>query len=125
MNSHQLARWLMREVHGVAIPRKPPRKALGGPARAWRYRRWVRSLPCAACGQEPAGEAAHTGSDGGLRQKSSDYSCIPLCTGCHRFSPDAYHQVGRQEFERRHSLDIDELVRTLNAEWFQARRAAC
>jgi hypothetical protein len=68
MNSRQLNRWLMQEVHGetVGLERKPPRRAtssLGNkPARNWKYRAWIRSLPCASCGIEPAGEAAHTGS---------------------------------------------------------------
>ena len=104
--------------------RKAPRRALGGPTRSWRYRQWIRSLPCAACGLEPAGEAAHTGSDGGLRQKSSDFSAIPLCPDCHRFGPGAYHAIGRRQFERRRSIDIDALVRRLNDLWRQGRKAA-
>lgn len=92
VNNHHLKRWLMREVHGVEIPRKPPKKAThstGKPPRNARYRAWIRSLPCASCGIEPAGEAAHTGSDGGMSQKSSDYSCVPLCSQCHTQSADA------------------------------------
>ena len=124
MNTFQLGRWLMREVHGVIIPRKPARRALGGPARCWRYRQWIRSLPCAACGLEPGGEAAHTGSDGGMRQKASDYSCIPLCADCHRFGAGAYHAIGRRQFERRRSIDIDGLVRRLNDLWRTGRGKA-
>jgi hypothetical protein len=120
-NRHQLARWLMREIHGVEISRKPVRKEHRGPARNWKYRAWVRSLPCAVCGLEPCGEAAHTGHDGGLSTKASDYSCIPLCPDCHRFGPHAYHVVGRQAFVGRHSIDIDALVRRLNSQWFRER----
>jgi hypothetical protein len=124
--THQLTRWLMKEVHGIEIPRKPARRERAGPARNWRYRLWIRSLPCAVCGLEPCGEAAHTGDDGGLRQKSSDYSCIPLCPSCHTTGPAAYHVLGYLEFECRHSIDIDELVRRLNGLWFRekARRQA-
>ena len=125
MNAYQLGRWLMREIHGVDIPRKPPRRTLGGPARASRYRMWIRSLPCAACGLEPGGEAAHTGSDGGLGLKASDYSCIPLCADCHRFGAGAYHVIGRRQFERRRSIDIDGLVRRLNDLWWRGRKEAC
>lgn len=130
MTKHQLTRWLMREVHGIDIGRKPAKKAthLSGsrkPARDWRYRAWIRSLPCAVCSIEPAGEAAHTGRDGGMRQKASDYSCIPLCPDCHRCGPAAYHRIGRLEFQRRHELDIAALVDRLRWVWFnRGKRAA-
>ena len=121
-NDHQLRRWLMQEVHGVEIPRKPPQRASvlrgNGPARSWRYRQWIRSLPCACCGVEPAGEAAHTGSDGGMSLRSSDYSCVPLCTECHTQSELAYHRLGKQAFELRHNVSLAELVKRLNRIWF-------
>jgi hypothetical protein len=85
------------------------------PARNHKYRAWIRTLPCACCGLEPAGEAAHTGSDGGMRQKASDYSCIPLCSDCHRFAAHAYHRIGRAAFETRFNL---------NRAWFNADRIA-
>ena len=119
-NEHQLRRWLMREIHGIEIPRKPARREHRGPARSWKYRAWIRSLPCAVCGVDPSGEAAHTGSDGGLRQKTSDYGCIPLCSECHRFGAAAYHQIGRKEFAIRHGLDIEGLVRRLNRDFVTA-----
>ena len=111
----------MREIWGQdapPVPRKPPRKESRGPARSWKYRQWIRSLPCALCGQEPAGEAAHTGQDGGLSQKASDYSCVPLCTECHTQAPYAYHRIGRAEFERRHGVDLATLARRLSRCWF-------
>jgi len=118
MNNWQLRKFLMKSVHGVEIPRKPAKKAIQkGPVRNWKYRAWIRSLPCACCGVEPAGEAAHTG-DHGLNQKASDYSSIPLCTDCHTMAPHSYHRLGREEFERRHSLNILDLIRRLNRLWF-------
>lgn len=123
MTNHQLRRWLMREVHGVEIPRKPAQKsfsALGKPpARNWKYKAWVRSLPCAVCGVQPAGEAAHTGSDGGMSQKASDYSCVPLCCDCHTQGEESYHRIGRERFEAAHGLDIADLVKRLNHAWFK------
>lgn len=112
----------MKEIHGIEIPRKPPQKAsvLGAKktARSWRYLAWIRSLPCASCGQDPAGEAAHTGSDGGMSMKASDYSAVPLCPNCHSMSSDSYHVLGRDDFERRHSLDLAAIRKRLNRLWF-------
>jgi hypothetical protein len=110
--------WLAREVLGKTI-RKPPQRATTsrGPKREEKYRTWIRSLPCATCGIEPAGEAAHTGSDGGMQQKASDFSCIPLCRDCHTVGPFAYHRIGKKAFVRRHELDIASLVKRLNACW--------
>jgi hypothetical protein len=39
---------------------------------------------------------AFTGSDGGMGQKASDYSCVPLCADCHN------HRAGKGTFERQH-----------------------
>ncbi len=125
LNTHQLARYLMLQIHGVKLPRKPAKRETGrGPARSWRYRAWIRSLPCAVCGIEPAGEAAHTGTDGGIAIKSSDFSCIPLCENHHRCGSGSYHRLGRAGFEKRWGLDIAELVKRLNRLWWQGRRAA-
>lgn len=124
MNNRQLERWLMREIHGVKIPRKPPKKALsvtGKPVRDWKYRQWIRSLPCSACGLEPAGEAAHT-ETGGIATKGSDYSCVPLCTGCHTMGAGAWHRIGKAAFEARHGIEIDQLVKRLNKVWWLAKR---
>ena len=52
-----------------------------------------------------------------MKQKASDLTCIPLTRAEHV----EYHQVGRLEFERGHSLDIGELVRRLNSLWFRER----
>jgi len=121
MSNHELRRWLMKEVHGVDIPRKPPKKAsaLGTPkvARSWKYRAWIRSLPCAVCGNTPS-EAAHTASDGGMSLKASDFSCVPLCADCHTQGTYAYHRLNRQQFELHHSLDLKALVKRLNGLWF-------
>jgi hypothetical protein len=123
-SQRQLARWLRREIWGTEapVPRKPARKEHRGPARNWKYRQWIRSLPCACCGQEPAGEAAHTGQDGGMSQRSSDWSCVPLCPECHRFHADAYHRIGRAAFEEKFDIDFRELCRRLQRCWFNASR---
>lgn len=115
------SRWLYYQVHGTKPPRKSPRHLSGrGPARNWKYRSWVRSFHCASCGTVNDVEAAHTGSDGGMRQKASDYSCIPLCSDCHTQAPHSHHR-NRQECEerihRRLNMTISQLVKSLNREW--------
>ena len=42
-------------------------------------------------------EAAHSGSDGGMSMKASDYSCVPLCVACHRTGQHAYHTATANE----------------------------
>jgi hypothetical protein len=132
MNNYQLRRYLMREVHGVDIPRKPPKRAsvLGTPktARSWRYLAWIRTLPCAVCDRSERSEAAqsaterseaaHTGSDGGMKLKASDYSAVPLCSDHHTASADSYHKLGKHAFEVRHNVDFAKLVKRLNSLWF-------
>ena len=122
----QLRRWLAREILDKDIGRRPPQRELRGPVRDSRYRTWIRTLPCAACGTTWDVEAAHTGSDGGMSMKASDYSCIPLCTDCHTMRPDSYHRIhgGRAAFEKQHSIDIGRLVAHLNRIWWTTRQGA-
>jgi hypothetical protein len=111
-------------VHGVRPAERRLRRrsyAKRGPARDWKYLAWVRSLPCLVCGRAPA-EAAHTGSDGGLRQKSSDYSCVPLCREHHTMASRSYHAGSRAEFERRHGIDLAVVVENLNAEFWEGQK---
>lgn len=101
-------------VHGVRPKRRAPRRwSARKPARSWKYRAWIRSLPSAVSGQLGC-DAAHTGSDGGMGMKASDYSCIPLT----RIEHLRYHALGRDQFCALHGLDIDALVRRLNHDWF-------
>jgi hypothetical protein len=118
-SAYALRRWLAREILECEIPRKPPNRAnkSTGPARDARYRAWIRSLRCCVCGLESAGEAAHTGRVGGMRQKAPDYSCIPLCRNCQAQNAESYHRMGRAEFERRHRLDLAGIVIRLNRDW--------
>jgi hypothetical protein len=114
------SRWLYLQVHGRLPARSTPSaRRRSGPARSYKYRAWIRALPCAVCGTIRGIEAAHTGKDGGMSQVASDYSCIPLCDSCHRTGPSAYHRIGRREFEERHGLDLAGIVRRLNSAWFQ------
>ena len=83
------------------------------PPRSRTYLAWIRTLPCAVCGETRGIEASHTGPHG-IGQKSSDYSAIPLCDKHHRTASDSYHKLGPRKFSQRHSLDVTALVRLLN-----------
>lgn len=113
--NRQLA-WMFHEVHGRWPDRKKPRRRIlrMGPARNWRYRGWIRSLP--SCLSHRIGcEAAHTGSDGGMSIKATDYSCVPLTPEEHRL----YHQHGRAWMEARFRVSFKAIVRELNRHWFE------
>ena len=120
----QLEAYLAYVVLGRKLPQRerigprsgPPRK---GPARDEGYKDWVRSLACCACGVQGRSEAAHTGTDGGMSMKASDYSCVPLCADCHTRSPLAYHRIGKRAFERSSGLDFPAVVRRLQREWLR------
>lgn len=113
-------------VTGKKAPRRAPRPwSPRKPPKAWKYRAWVRTLPSAVSGRQDyingklCCEAAHTGSDGGMRMKSSGYSCVPLTIEEHR----EYHQIGRDGMEAKYGVSFKAVVRELNRAWF-IRRAA-
>jgi hypothetical protein len=99
-------------------PRRSPRRRAWnrGPARDESYKAFIRRQPCCACGRMPA-EAAHTGIDGGMGQKASDYSCVPLCFNCHTGGSRSYHRIGIRAFELRRGIDFDVIIEGLFTEW--------
>lgn len=112
------SRALYLAIHGRKAPRKAPgarQSDRQGPARAWRYRNWIRSLPCAVCGAEKDITAAHT-EHNGMASKGSDYSCVPLCRVHHH----AYDFGLRTKalFEQDFGIDMRRLVKRLNHDWF-------
>lgn len=80
-----------------------------GPVRDRKFKAFVRTLPCLLCGYYPS-QAAHTGVDHGIAQKSSDRTCVNLCFRCHR----RYHDIGRKAFERRFHISFTGIVSELN-----------
>jgi hypothetical protein len=96
--------------------RRPVRVTRRGPARNPRYLAYIRTLPCCVCGAFRV-EASHTGSDGGMRQKASDFSAVPLCHRCHRTGKRAYHVIGKRAFEALHAISFDAIAARLMAEW--------
>jgi hypothetical protein len=125
LTNFQLRKYLAREVLCKTL-RKPSEKERRGPERNEPYRAWIRTLACTACGIEGRSEAAHTGRDGGMSQKASDLSCIPLCRDCHTMRADSYHRIdgGKRAFERRYHVSFAREVKRLNAEWRELTQAA-
>jgi hypothetical protein len=89
------------------------------PLRDKAYLSWIREMPLNDCAVEGRSEAGHTGTDGGMRQKASDYSCVPLCANCHTQAPGAYHRIGKRAFQERRGLSFARMVERLNAEWWR------
>lgn len=75
------------ETIDMRIPKKKP-------ARNDEYLEYIRSLPCCVCVTGTPVEPHHM-EGGGVGQKGSDYSCIPLCTQHHR----ELHDVGVDHFQ--------------------------
>lgn len=117
LTEQQLRSYLAYAVHGRKPPRRTASSTRRGPPRDPAYLAWIRDMPCIGCGIEGHSEAAHTGRDGGMSMKASDYSAVPLCSGCHTQAPDAYHRVGKRAFERRHGLCCERIVARLNQQW--------
>jgi len=82
------------------------------------YRAWIRTLDCLVplCVFRPV-HAAHTGSDGGIALKASDWSCVPLC---HFHHLEFYHAKGKHEFEDHFGISFASEVERLNASFRQA-----
>ena len=110
--------WLLWKPILERRPQPPKvRKVRSGPPRDPSYRAWIRTFPCTICGAVWKVEAAHTGTDGGMSMKPSDYSCIPLCRNCHTAAKGAYHRIGKFAFERNYGINLQALVKALNVSW--------
>jgi hypothetical protein len=72
------------------------------PVRDPAYLKFIRLLPCIACGKHRWHmEAMHTGPRG-LGQKASDLDALPGCSKCHR----ELHAIGPVKFQELHRLDF-------------------
>ena len=87
------------------------------PERDERYKRFIRQLPCVACGTRYGIEAAHVGAHG-MGQKASDYQTVPLCKACHR----ELHRSKRLTFEAKYGVDFQGLMEMFQS--FYARKLA-
>jgi hypothetical protein len=101
---------MIQSISGIGCPRLyEPSKPVRNPE----YLKFIRKLPCSACGSTRRIEAAHTGPHG-MSQKASDLQCIPLCDRCHpRFDADPRGEAQRCR------IDVPALVSKLNRFWFE------
>jgi len=74
-----------------------------------KYTRWVKTQPCACCGQ-PADDPHHLigHGQGGMGTKADDLFVIPLCRKCH----NELH-AGVKDFEEKHGSQLLLLIRFL------------
>src|ERR1051325_11372231 len=119
LTGRYLRSYLAYVVLGRRSPVEPRNRPRKGPPRSEAYKEWIRSLPCIGCGREGPSEPAHTGVDGGMSMKASDYSCVPLCRECHTQAPRAYHRIGKRDFETEREISLRDAVEQLNEIWRQ------
>jgi hypothetical protein len=92
----------VRSNLGELYQRRQPIKSSG-------YLRFIRSLPCCACGGTRNVEAMHVGPRG-MSQKVDDKDALPGCRFCHK----ELHQVGPVSFAAKYALDFAALIAKLN-----------
>ena len=86
------------------------------PVRDREYLKFIRLLPCVACGRRKWGmQAMHTGPHG-IGQKASDLDALPGCPTCHR----ELHKIGPERFQFKHHLDF-EALRTMFQHFYQTK----
>lgn len=104
-------RWAIVQILG-----RPPRRLPVRKAARWHvdepYKAWVRTLPSVISGAYGC-DAAHTGTDGGMRYKAHDKTTVPLTRKEHR----EYHRIGRRLFEVKYVISFDAVVQRLNAQY--------
>ncbi len=89
------------------------------------YLKWLRQKPCCFCGRAAPSEAAHLRMENlkigkrptGMAEKPSDFWCTPLCSWCHRESPDSQHKVGEPTFWERAGINPFSLALKFYAEY--------
>ncbi len=84
------------------------------PLKSAAYLKFIRQLPCVACGGTRSIEAMHCGPRG-LGQKTNDKNALPGCRWCHR----ELHEVGPLAFTEKYALDFNALISKLNT-FFEA-----
>ena len=79
--------------------------------RSREYLAFVRSKGCAVCGRPS--DAHHAIGRRGVGIKPSDFGTVPLC----RVHHTEIHQMGKDTFQREHSIDLAEIALNLMHEY--------
>ena len=87
------------------------------PLKDSQYLTFVRRFPCVSCGSSRRVEAAHIGPRG-LKQRTSDFTALPICFTCHQDGAGALHKVGPEAFQRLQALDFAALQGMFNHFYF-------
>jgi len=82
------------------------------PVRDPEYKRWIKSLPCLACGRNWLVDPCHVGPHG-TGQKAGDNTCLPLCRDCH---PE--FDKGQRAFADERDWDLVQLIVFHNHLWW-------
>lgn len=79
-----------------------------------KYEKWIRSLPCVICAQDPV-DGHHVD-----HARNNSYMLIPLCQRHHRPGyPGSYHQLERRRFEDRYNVNCDWIIMRLLGRYIQ------
>lgn len=78
------------------------------------YEKFIRSKPCIICGKSPV-EFHHC-----WHRRNDVFSGVPLCNRHHVNSPDAYHVIEHENFERRHNINLLEVIYELLTEFIES-----
>lgn len=79
------------------------------PIKSTAYLKFIRTLPCCACGGSRYVEAMHCGPRG-LGQRVDDKDTLPGCRFCHK----ELHQVGPVAFAAKYALDFAAQIAKFN-----------
>jgi len=92
------------------------------------FYKWIKWMPCAACGAPPPCDAAHVRSirsdkTGRLLPRShkgrAAWGVIPLCRECHMDGKYSIHNVGEARFAADNSLVYGQWVATYLVMWLE------
>ncbi len=77
---------------------------------------WVKNLACIVPLCLKPSENMHIEGDGASRKASYD-KIVPACRGHHRTRKDSLHNLGREEFEGTHYVDLAALALDTERNW--------
>lgn len=77
---------------------------------------FIQSLPCIVTGCVKPSENMHIEGDGASRKANYD-KIVPCCKGHHTTRTDSLHQLGREEFEGTHMVDLAALSLDAERTW--------